>query len=373
LFQVQPLIAKIILPWFGGAAGVWTVCLLFFQGVLLLGCLYAHLLTRISRPKIQGLVHAALLAVSLLALPILPKDSWKPSGAGDPALHILLLLGLTVGLPYFLLSSTSPLLQAWYAQGRTGVFPYRFYALSNAGSLLALLSYPLVAEPLLSTRHQAAAWSVTYASVAVLCAMVGLASRGTAAAGDTAPPGPRPGWSMQVLWVALAACGALLLAVTNHVTQNIASVPLLWVIPLSLYLLSFILCFEGRAWYRHNFFLRLLGVALGSMAYALSPDYANAPLGLLVPVFCLGRFVCCMSCHGELARLKPDPAHLTLFYVMISLGGALGALFVALLAPRVFSGYYELPVAMGACAVLILVAHHRDAESPFYHARWQPS
>jgi hypothetical protein len=379
LFEVEPLIAKIILPWFGGAAAVWTTCLLFFQVVLLLGYLYAHLLTRSFRPRTQGRVHALLLAVSLLALPILPKDSWKPTGLENPALRILLLLGVTVGLPFFLLSSTSPLLQAWYAQRRAGSAPYRFYALSNAGSLLALLSYPVLVEPMLSTSHQAFGWSLAYAAVVVLCAAVAVSLRDELASGrpPTDPPpsaAPRPDWKTQTLWVALAACGsALLLAITNHVSQNIAAVPFLWVIPLSLYLLSFILCFEGRAWYQRGFFLRMLGVALGGMTYALASSFNNAPLFVLIPLFCVGLFVCCMFCHGELARLKPEPAHLTSFYLMVSLGGALGAVFVALLAPHLFSGYYELQIALASCAVLVLVVNRRDPGNQFYKARWQPA
>lgn len=374
LFQVQPLIAKIILPWFGGVAAVWTVCLLFFQVVLLLGYLYAHMLTRNLRPAMQGRVHVALLAASLLALPILPKDSWKPSGVGDPALHILLVLAVTVGLPYFLLSSTSPLLQAWYTQSRVGAAPYRFYALSNAGSMLALLSYPTVVEPRISSRHQAVGWSLAYATVAVLFATIALSDRRETAAPRAQEAAPRPGWSTQLLWVALAACGsALLLAVTNYISLNIASVPFLWVIPLSLYLLSFILCFESHRWYRRGLFLRLLGVALGGMTYALSMQFANAPLVVLIPLFCVGLFICCMFCHGELARLKPHPAHLTSFYLMCSLGGALGAVFVALLAPRLFSGLDELPIAMGFCAILILVVLRRDPDSPFYRARLEPT
>ncbi len=179
---------------------------------------------------------------------------------------------------------------------------------------------------------------------------------------------------MQLLWIALAACGsAILLAVTNHITQNIASVPFLWVIPLSLYLLTFILCFDARGWYNRALFLRLLGIALGAMAYALAPSFSGLPLKVLIPLYCAGLFIACMFCHGELARLKPDPAHLTTFYLMISLGGALGAVFVALIAPHIFRGYYELHVAMGFCAVLVLIVNHRDPESQFYKARWQPA
>ena len=160
LFQVQPLIAKLILPWFGGVAAVWTVCLVFFQIVLLLGYFYAHVLTSRVSPPAQGRIHAGLLALSLIALPILPRSSLKPTGPESPAWHILLLLTATVGLPYLVLSSTSPLLQAWYSRGSSAADPYRLYALSNAGSMLALVSYPLLVEPILTTTHQAIGWSI---------------------------------------------------------------------------------------------------------------------------------------------------------------------------------------------------------------------
>jgi hypothetical protein len=377
LFQVQPLVAKIILPWFGGAAAVWIVCLLFFQVVLLLGYFYSHLLSRSFPAKVQSRIHAALLAASLLALPILPEASWKPTGVENPVPHILLLLTLTVGLPYFLLSSTSPLLQSWYAGARIGAIPYRFYALSNIGSVLALLSYPVLVEPYISTSHQAMIWSFAYAAFAIICAALALFARGEhnsrAAAADNVRI-EAPSRSTQLLWVALAGCGsALLLAITNHITQNIASVPFLWVIPLSLYLFSFILCFDVRGWYNRALFLRLLGIALGAMAYALAPSFTGLPLKVLIPLYCAGLFIACMFCHGELACLKPDPAYLTTFYLMCSLGGALGAVFVALIAPHIFHGYYELHVAMAFCAVLVLIVNHRDPESPFYKARWQPA
>jgi hypothetical protein len=377
LFQVQPLVAKIILPWFGGAAAVWIVCLLFFQVVLLLGYFYSHLLSRTFAPRVQSRIHAALLAASLFVLPILPKSSCKPTGVENPVPHILLLLALTVGLPYFLLSSTNPLLQSWYAGTRIGAIPYRFYALSNIGSVLALLSYPVLIEPYISTSHQAMIWSIAYAAFAITCAAVALFAHGeskldSSASRDVQPAAPDR--RTQLLWVALTACAsALLLAITNHITQNIASVPFLWVIPLSLYLFSFILCFDVRGWYNRALFLRLLGIGLGSMAYALAPSFTGLPLKVLIPLYCAGLFIACMFCHGELARLKPDPAYLTKFYLMCSLGGALGAVFVALIAPYIFPGYYELHVAMAFCAVLVLIVNHRDSESPFYKARWQPA
>ncbi|HEV2491855.1 MAG TPA: fused MFS/spermidine synthase [Terriglobia bacterium] len=374
LFQVEPIIAKIILPWFGGSAAVWATCLLFFQLALLLGYLYAFVLVRRLRPSMQSRLHVALLAVSLLALPMIPRQAWKPTGSEDPSIRILLLLASSVGLPFLLLSSTSPLLQAWYAEERRGALPYRLFALSNAGSMLALVSYPVLVEPVFSTRHQAVGWSLAYAAVAALSAVAALRPRGEMAARPHGESSPSPGWKLQLLWVALAACASsLLLAITNHLSRNVAAIPFLWVLPLSLYLLSFILCFEGHGWYHRGIYLRLWAVALASMTYALSPDYANAGLSLLIPLYSAGLFLCCMVCHGELARLKPHPDHLTSFYLMISLGGALGGVFVGLLAPHVFRAYFELPISMGACAILVLIVLYRDASGVFSAARWKPA
>ena len=375
LFQVEPLIAKIILPWFGGVAAVWTVCLLFFQVVLLLGYLYADLLARYLESGTQGGLHAVLLVASLLTLPILPKDSWKPVGPEHPALHILLVLVVTVGLPFFLLSATSPLLQAWLAATKKDSGVYRFYALSNAGSLLGLLSYPTLVEPRLSTVQQARSWSAAYAAFALACGAIAVSRR----RGNTEPRREQAGaaradWRTRALWVALSACSsALLLAITSHITQNIAAVPFLWIIPLSLYMLSFVLCFGSSRWYRRMLFLRLLGVALGCMVYALSPSLTALPLWILISLFCTGLFTCCMFCHGELARLKPDPSRLTSFYFWSSLGSVAGAGFVAILAPRIFSGFYELHVGLAGCALLAVLVHREDPTSPFQQSAWRPA
>jgi SAM-dependent methyltransferase len=366
LFQVQPILAKLILPWFGGAAAVWTISLAFYQLIYLLGNLYAHLLIQRGGPRLSGRVHAGVLLASLLLLPILPSPFWQPQGGDDPAWRILGLLAVTVGLPFLLLSATSPLLQAWHTRGREGARPYRLYALSNAGSLLALLSYPVLVEPLLSTSHQAWIWSVTYGGFVVICAALAVRQHVAARPAADPPAEDRPGWKLHVLWLGLAAtASALLLCVTRHISQNIAAVPLLWIVPLSLYLLSLILCFEGRGWYRREWFLRLLPVFLGGMAYALSPVFENAGPLLKIPLFCLGLFVCCMALHGEMARLKPHPEFLTHFYLMVSAGGALGGIAVAVVAPRVFRGFYELPVALGLCALFFLAAlWHEPRTSP---------
>ena len=371
LFQVEPLIAKMILPWFGAVAAVWMVCLLFFQLVLLLGYVYAHLLTRHFKQRTQGWLHASLLAASLLVLPILPKDYLKPPGPAHPALHIFWVLALTVGVPFFLLSATSPLLQAWLASTSKDSGVYRFYALSNAGSLLGLLSYPTLVEPRLSTVLQGWCWSVGYATFAVGCGVIAVSQREGLARRQEENAAPSD-WNRRALWMVLPACSSvLLLAITNHISQNIAAVPLLWIIPLSLYMLSFILCFEGSRWYPRTVLLRLLGVFLGGMVYALSLSLSALPFWLMIALFCVGLFVCCMFCHGELARLKPEPAQLTSFYFLTSLGSVAGAAFVALLAPLIFSGFYELHVGLAFCAVLVPLVHRRDPSSPFHKPSWR--
>lgn len=366
LFQVEPVIAKIILPWFGGSAAVWTTCLLFFQMVLLLGYLYAHAVVHYLKPRTQMLLHVGLLAVSALALPIYPSAAWKPAGPGSPTLGILGLLAISVGLPYFLLSTTGPLLQAWYARRYKGAMPYRLYALSNAGSMFALLSYPFLIEPLLTAHQQSGTWSVAYVVFVALCALTAVRSGNGVNAMEAETEGEveRPGARQYAMWLLLPACASvLLLAISNHLSQNVAAIPFLWVLPLSVYLLSFILCFEGSGWYRRNPYLQLLAVALGSMAYALVVDSkGSVPIKVDVPLFILGLFTCCMMCHGELVRLKPHPRYLTHFYLMISAGGALGGVLVALAAPYFFNAYYELPIGLVACGALLLLALWLDPE-----------
>ena len=278
LFQVQPVIAKIILPWFGGSAAVWTICLLFFQMVLLLGYLYAHAVVRYLKPRAQMMLHAGAAGREPAAsCPSIPGQSLKPAGTGDPTLGILGLLAVTVGLPYFLLSTTGPLLQAWYAREYKGAMPYRLYALSNAGSMFALLSYPVLFEPMLTTHQQAWMWSIAYGAFVALCAFTGVPraqSRSPRCAWRPRTPAAKPAPRQYALWLLLpASASVLLLAITNHLSQNVAAIPFLWVLPLSLYLLSFILCFEGSGWYRRNPYLQLLAVALGGMAYGISVGY----------------------------------------------------------------------------------------------------
>src|SRR5579884_1374327 len=320
LFQVQPLIAKLILPWFGGSAAVWTSCMLFFQLALLGGYAYAHWLGGLPGRR-QAAVHCLLLAASLALLPILPSPGWKPHAGDDPLLRIFGLLAATVGLPYFLLSSTSPLLQSWYSRSNGGAIPWRFFALSNAGSMAGLLAYPVLIEPTLTNREQAWGWSLAYGAFAVLCATVAFRVRRTAApaAAGSAPAGPAPSISERILWVALPACAsAMLLAFTNHLTQNVAAIPFLWVLPLSLYLLSFILCFDSDRWYNRWLFIRLGAVTLPAVAYAISDGGMISSLPLAIGFFSAALFILFMICHGELARRKPAPARLTTFYLMVS-------------------------------------------------------
>src|SRR3984893_15580571 len=368
LFQVQPILAKLSLPGFGGAAAVWVISLAFYQVTYLLGNVYAYILIQRSTPTFSTRAHALLLLASLLLLPIVPSEFWQPRDGAEPVWSIWGVLAATVGLPFLLLSATSALVQTWHTfgfeggregggeGGRESARPYRFYALSNAGSLLALLSYPVVVEPLVSTHRQALIWSVGYVGFVALC--LALAFRPPAVKVRTVVGAreERPGWELRLLWLALAAsAAALLLSITHYVSQNIAAIPLLWIVPLSLYLLSLILCFEGRGWYYRRLFLFLLPVALAGMAYGLAPKFENTWPEWQIPLYFAGLFVCCMVCHGEMAALKPRPEFLTMFYLMVSAGGALGGLFAALLAPYVFRGFYELPVALGACAIVVLL------------------
>ena len=365
LFEVQPVIAKMILPWFGGSSAVWSTCMLFFQLVLLLGYAYAHWLNKLA-PRKQAIAHVSLLAISLAVLPIIPNPSWKHSTMGQPSLTILALLAATVGLPYFLLSATSPLLQAWYARSHKAGLPYRFFALSNFFSMLALLSYPFLIEPNLASRTQGLLWSAGFVVFALLCGLtawrtsahtVGPSDDSTAGRNQHVAP---PTAAARLLWLGLAASASiLLLAVTTHLTQDVAAIPFLWILPLAAYLLSFIVCFESPRLYHRAVFVPLLIASLFFMAYGLWPDHAKMSLRLVITLFPLALFVCCMVCHGELVRLKPHPRYLTGFYVIVSLGGAVGGLFVGLLAPNVFRAYYEFPIGLALCALVTAIVFAR--------------
>jgi spermidine synthase len=363
LFLVQPIIAKQILPWFGGAAAVWTTCLVFFQVTLLAGYAYSDLVVHRLRPRAQISVHIALLALSLVLLPIIPASHWKPTGFENPSWRILGLLAVTIGLPYFLLSTTSPLMQAWLARARPGSSPYRLFALSNLASLVALVGYPFVLEPWVATRAQALGWTAGYVLFVLLCAAAGWVSLGRMQRAQgyavkqpdaTGAEGP-PTLARQLLWATLAGTASLLLlGVSNHIVQNIAAVPLLWIAPLALYLLTFILCFDGRGWYRRELFLSMFAAGVAVMGWTLADTSLTFDLGLQIGVFCGGLFLACMFCHGELALLKPAPKYLTRFYLMVSLGGAAGSALVGIVAPLVLPADFELAGGLVVAALLLL-------------------
>lgn len=367
LFQVQPMVGKMILPWFGGSASVWTVCMLFFQMVLLLGYFYSHWVVRFLTPYRQSLLHGGLLLVSLLLLPISPGDEWKPTGAENPTLRILGLLTFSIGLPYFVLSTTGPLIQAWFARERSGHVPYRLFALSNFGSMLALLAYPIAIEPVLPTRWQSWFWSALFAGFVVACGLLAWRGRrGEAIKSAHHEVGPAPGFSQMLLWAALAACPSILMvADTSYLTTNIAPIPLLWVAPLALYLLSFILSFEHQRWYRRRIYLPLLALGLFVLAYLPTLGINALPFAVSIGINLAAFFVACMVCHGELSRQQPHPSHLTGFYLMLAVGGAAGGFFVGVIAPAWFDSNYELSVgilltgAVAAIAVIPLAAPQR--------------
>ena len=320
--------------------------------LLLAGYAYAH---GVARRRYEPLIHTLLLAAALATLPIMPAESWKPGGSDEPITRILLLLGATVGLPYFLLASTSPLVQAWFARSRPQANPYRLFALSNFASLLALLGYPLLVEPYLTGHQQVSAWSWLFAAFALLCGALAWRTPRAAPSSEPAQAAPLARGDVAA-WLALSATGSMmLLAVTNHLTQNVASVPLLWLVPLTLYLGTFILAFEGGGWYQPRFLWPLLLVALIAMAWLLVDTQYHYNLALQLGVFLPGMFIGCLFCHGELYRSRPQPRHLTAFYLTVSAGGALGGLFVAVVAPLIFTGYFELGIGLGALALLAVL------------------
>jgi len=454
LFQVQPIISKKILPWFGGSPAVWTTALLFFQTALLAGYAYAHLLMRFLPLGRQPVVHMFVLIVALLTLPITPADSWKPIDGSQPALRILTLLLVEVGPPYFILSATGPLVQAWFAQAYPSRSPYRLYALSNVGSLLALLSYPFLFEILLPVNTQGVLWSYGFVLFAGLIAILGLGvwrladdqrARTDAinelpesvrpAFEDLIAPDPPPALWLRMGWIMLAALGtAVLMAITNHVCQDISVDPFMWVVPLSLYLLSLIICFDSPRWYVRKFWgpVTILGIlvlcglenlsAVDSSLKWLVPtltrnsvkapdwltfsypmDHIFAGIGWLVakldmllhrvsnPSFQLSfnfkssdygdsliaqavahamvLFLICMVCHGELAKSKPQPRYLTMYFLTVSAGGALGGLFVALICPLVFRTYFELALTIVAGLVVAWLAIANDGRESWLKDR----
>ncbi len=380
LFLVQPIIAKQILPWFGGSAAVWTTCLIFFQFALLGGYAYSDFSNRFLKHKTQSIIHIVLLVLSLMVLPILASSEWKPIGSEDPLWRILGLLLVTIGLPYFMLSTTGPLVQSWFAREHadpeTAKRVYRFFALSNLGAILGLLAYPFAIEMWVTTHTQAIGWSMGYGLFALLCigsAWRAMKSSDHAGIDPTEEPKPlfdalseehtskdkQPSWQNYSLWFVLAALASMMLmAVTNHITQNVASIPFMWVVPLALYLLTFVFCFEGRGgkgFYTRKFWLLPTFVAICLMAWGVTAKYGFLAIDIAIPLYCAGLFLVCMFCHGELAASKPAARYLTRFYLVMSLGGAIGGLFVGLIAPKLFSAYWEMLLGLGILALMALI------------------
>lgn len=383
LFQVQLFLGKYILPWFGGVPAVWTTCMLFFQLLLLAGYAYAHWIAAHLSARAQRALHLALLAAPLTVLallygswgsPVLPDAGWKPHADQAPVGHIVRLLAAAVGLPFFVLSATGPLTQAWFSNRHPGRSPYRLYALSNLGSLLGLLSYPFAIEVWLPLRDQALLWAAGFLIFAVgmaACAMRAGQAPGAAAPGAGPAAAAAPRAIRFALWFGLAACASvLLLATTNQMSQEIAVVPFLWMLPLCLYLLSFILCFDSERWYARGRYAPLLVLGLVLSAVVLEQG-AHTHLVAQIAVPALTLFVACMVCHGELVRLKPAPRHLTAFYLTVTAGGAAGGLFVGIAAPALFPALWEYPIALWAVAALLLAMLVRDRASVLYHgASW---
>ena len=378
LFQVQMLFARYILPWYGGVATVWTICMLCFQVILVAGYAYSHLLVHRLSPAAQRRVHLLVVAASLAlvtalaaawTVPLLPDSGWKPSADDVPALHIVALVAVALGVPFFVTATTSSLVQAWFAAAFPGASTYRLYALSNLGSLLGLVSYPALVERWLTVRAQAWTWTAGYVLLALAiaaCAVIAARRGGavTPVPGERLTVVPPPRVPVLVLWLLLAACpSALLLATTNYMSQEIAVVPLLWMLPLALYLVSFILCFESDRWYARGSWsaILMLAVVLGALALERGV-WAHVLLQTGIPAFVL--FAACMVCHGELARLKPSPQHLTTFYLTLTAGGAIGGAFIAVAAPILFRGTWEYALTLWLTAALALVTLARDPRSP---------
>jgi hypothetical protein len=384
LFQVQLLVGKYFLPWFGGTPAMWTTCMFFFQTLLLVGYLYSHCVATLLPLSSQGKLHLAVLLGALTWLsiaavvwhfPLMPSTYWKPQGPENPVWHLVLLLAISSGVPYLSLSATGPLLQNWFAKIYPDTSPYRLYSLSNLGSFLALLTYPFIVEPWFTLKMQAWLWSAGFLLFVVFCGYCAWRlikeaypqspqrivdaseSRGEQALRS------RPGIATQLFWAALAACGSLMFfATTNEICQNIAVVPLLWVLPLSIYLLSFVICFDKPRWYSRAIFQPAFVMSILLAIFLLTGGALTKLLGQII-CYSVILFVTCMVCHGELARSKPLPHYLTSFYLMVAVGGCVAGVFVALLAPHVFKAFWEYQLGLCLTTLLMFIAVIRDKHS----------
>jgi hypothetical protein len=392
LFAVQLVLGKYFLPWFGGSAALWTTCMFLFQLLLLAGYAYAHALVNWFEPRVQSLVHSAFLVFALLLLtflalrwhsPLTPPISWRSPSSDHPIRSIVALLCLSAGLPYFVLSATGPLLQSWFTRTHPGCKPYRLYALSNLGSLLALFSYPFLVEPWLSLRMQARLWFLGFLAYAVVCGLCAqhagrskktqnlrLHSADTEAAHAYPLGTEKPSTGSYILWLSLAACASVMfLATTNQICQDVSVVPFLWVLPLGLYLLSFIICFDAAKWYSRAVFHSAFAVGVFFACFVLV-GWAIQRILVVVAVYLFTLFAGCMICHGELARSKPNARYLTSFYLMIALGGALGGVLVALIVPHLFPTFWEYQLGLWSVLLLLFLTLARDKSSWLYCSRW---
>jgi hypothetical protein len=353
IFVLQPLFARMVTPLLGGSPQVWNTSMAFFQAALLLGYLYAHLLARVKDLRIQAAVHAAALAAAWLVLPVHVSTALGGPSSEHPVWWLIGVLALSVGAPFAIASATAPLLQAWFARtGRADAAdPYYLYAASNLGSFVGLLAYPALIEPLLGAQAQSAAWSVGYLIVAALIALAAAAA--ISSHGATPRPlehaGPAPSWRQRGYWVAAAAVpSALSLGVTLHISTDVASAPMLWVAPLALYLLTFVLAFSrgSERMEAGTLFIQPIALALLIMSYYASGNWVGSVSGILA-----GFFFSALICHLALARSRPDASRLTEFYLLVSLGGVLGGAFAALIAPLIFNNVYEYPLALAAACL----------------------
>lgn len=377
-FDLQLISTKQILPWFGGAAAVWTTALLFYQALLLGGYAYAHALTTRLPARAQRAVHLALIAIAALLVgacawrwgsPLTPSASWRPPDSSRPVGRVLLLLAVSAGPAGLLLSSTAPLLQRWFSQLETGRSPYSLYALSNAGSLAGLVAYSFVFERHWTVADHAFRWGLGFSLFCILLAAAALRapSAGSAPTLEETSLAPASGWWRgPAIWFGLAAAPSMLLSATNNqIGQNVAPVPFLWVLTLGVYLLSFVLCFGAGRWPRAVAYPPL-GLAFLLVCYLLTRPF-RVPIVVQITIYAFALLACCLACHGELARAKPGPHRLTGFYLATACGGLFGGAFVALAAPVIFSGIWEFPIAILLCAVLALTAVQAERGS-FVHA-----
>lgn len=363
LFLVEPMMAKMALPMLGGAPAVWNTCLVFYQAMLLIGYLYAYAVTRWLRRRSQIALHIALALTPLAVLPLHLPIGWEPPAQSSPVLWILGMLSVAVGLPFFLLSSSTPMLQRWFSQSghESAGDPYFLYAASNAGSLAGLLGYPLLLEPTLRLSAQSHFWSYGYIAFLVLTmscgALVWRARPEIAVVHDAArevdsEADRGTAWRQRLRWIALAFVpSSLMMGVTTALTTDVPAIPLFWVMPLALYLLSFVMVFAKRPPISHEWLIRRLPfLILAALAPIVSKT--KMPLLVLILLYLAVLFAVALVCHGELARSRPKVSRLTEFYLWMSFGGVLGGIFNALVAPVVFSTVAEFPLVLIFAALL---------------------